>query len=632
MNAVTNPDLFRIFQESLLTSIVVVLLVWFLANPFIRCVIFYVMVRAAVRKYSKNGDRSQEFENNAAYRNGFWNIANDTRECWWATIEFVVFMRKTKLESIFTRIFIDDNAAREYTSHVPAGELIGGQPGTDVVARLATAYNDVVTFGPTMGIVERTLVFTMAFYQRLDAVALVLASKGLIVQLLGGNLVAQVAAANRAAAGTRGTTEGAFAGATTEAEVPATTAIPAQVVSSKYAPLDMSFFEKETYLLGSLLSFVLASLGGLYLSRLDVENQVRKTPPLQVSPSTNHRKTDVVPGIASVQSPEMEMSKTKVLFDVDTGVDDALALMLAFNSPELEIVGISTVSGNISAEQARLNTNFLARQFGQSGKWTIAAGEHESLGGRQPQPIPNIHGIDGLGGIRSASGDKDVRGETTLPGKSKGVQLILDQARALRGKLRIIATGPLTNIARALQSDRETMEQVDGLYIMGGALDVKGNISPSAEFNAFCDPAAYDLVLKSEIPVTLFPLDVTESVKILHADLNENRHLSPARLALLRDITRVYAGFHFQTRQFDGCYMHDVHPVAGMIRPSLFEFKHGRVVVETSRTAELGKLSWSSTAGVRSIAVAKKVDADAFLDLFWSRMRFSEPLCEYYQK
>lgn len=634
----TTPDVVQLFSAHPGTMLFVLFVLWYVANPLIGTTIFYVLVRAAVRKFSKSGKRRREvgvFD----WLVGVGGIAWEMLESAWASACFIVFLSDARLHALFARVFSDE-ATRD--AYVAAREMLERKKGTpfvspedDVVGDLSEMYRDVVTFGPTMGIIERTLVFVLAIYGQYEAIAVTFAFKGLIAQLIGGNggfpsiLPALPLRFTATARNVRQPPEDA--GTTRfELDVAAPQDANRQLVQANHGPLDMFFFEKESYLLGSLLSFLIGTLGGMYAATLDVPS--RRPEPAKVEKVSGASPDAAASEPASPRRVTMsQRNRVKVLLDMDTGVDDALAVMLALHSPELDVVGISTVSGNVTAEQARLNTEYLLEQFDVDVDWKVRGGESHALSGRRPQSVPEIHGKDGLGGIRSPSGDDESRLQSTEhAGISPGVQLIVNQARANRGRLRIVATGPLTNIARAIRHDREAMEQIEGLFVMGGALDRKGNITPHAEFNVHCDPEAFDVVLKSHVPVTLFPLNVTESVRLDYPALDESLRLPAAELRLLRDLTRIYSGFHLQTEKFDGCYMHDVHPIASLLEPGLFEFRREGVVVETEDPERRGRLAWTRlTSGAKSTRVAVRVDAGRFLDFYWKRLRRDEPKCVY---
>lgn len=200
-----------------------------------------------------------------------------------------------------------------------------------------------------------------------------------------------------------------------------------------------------------------------------------------------------------------------VYYDCDTGIDDALGLGYLMFSPEVSLVGVGTVSGNIDAEQAAENT---LRLMGLAGRRDIpvAIGERhfltrEYLGG----PV-HIHGHDGLGNVTLPKVD-------LKPGDETAAEMLVRQSHEHAGALEIISVGPLTNLARALELDATLPSRVKRVTSMGGAVLVPGNASPVAEANIWNDPEAAAIVFRADWPVTLVPLDVT-----LENILEESHH------------------------------------------------------------------------------------------------------------
>lgn len=196
------------------------------------------------------------------------------------------------------------------------------------------------------------------------------------------------------------------------------------------------------------------------------------------------------------------MAATPVLVDCDTGVDDALALLYLLDRPSVEVVGVTTVFGNTQVEQCTANTVRVLDLAGRpdipvgSGAATARAGE--------PDAVPShIHGDDGLGDTGMlAAPSRRIEPHTAVP-------LIDELTDAHRGRIRLLATGALTNLAEALDAIPDLVERVADIVIMGGAADAPGNRTPAAESNIIADPEAAQRVLTAGWPITLVPLDVT---------------------------------------------------------------------------------------------------------------------------
>src|SRR4029450_3441608 len=207
-----------------------------------------------------------------------------------------------------------------------------------------------------------------------------------------------------------------------------------------------------------------------------------------------------------------------VVIDTDPGIDDALALMLAFRSPELRVELITTVAGNVSVPMATANARRVLALLALS-VWPAGA---QGLGRPLPRPLYTataFHNHDGRGGVthlRHPDGSPCYPVPAQPTAHRQAVQRLLQVVQRYGRDLTLIALGPLTNIARAVQLAPGLMQQLGRLVIMGGAIGVPGNVSPVAEFNIFVDPHAADVVLRAGLPLTLVPLDVTRQVRLTH--------------------------------------------------------------------------------------------------------------------
>ncbi len=319
-----------------------------------------------------------------------------------------------------------------------------------------------------------------------------------------------------------------------------------------------------------------------------------------------------------------------LLMDVDTGVDDALAILLALHHPGLDLVGITTVSGNCHGEQAALNTSCLFRQFSPVPSFPLRVGALEALDGRVPVAADHVHGVDGLGGVSERFWRGRESEQAPVLENRDGVGFILDMARKYEDRLTIVATGPLTNLALAAREDSVLLRKVGRVFVMGGAVECGGNVTEFAEFNVHCDPEAYGVVFDAGIPLTLFPLDVTQKVVLARSDLERSSGPDAARLNLIRDMTDPYMRFHAGENHIDGCYVHDALPVASLIEPSLFGVRRGKVIVDASRTTARGSMRWSGTGEEGyEVDVALEVNAARFLELFWRELGRTELECRY---
>jgi purine nucleosidase len=193
-----------------------------------------------------------------------------------------------------------------------------------------------------------------------------------------------------------------------------------------------------------------------------------------------------------------------VLIDTDPGIDDALALLLAFRSPEWRVEAVTTVAGNVPVDLATANARRLVGLAAASP--VVAVGAPRPLAGPLVTAM-HVHGDDGLGGLARDLAESPV---PVHPGDA--ADLLIACARRWAGELVVVALGPLTNLALALERDRAAIAGVRAVVAMGGSVGVGGNVTAAAEFNVFVDPEAAARVLTAGLPLTLVPLDVTSQV------------------------------------------------------------------------------------------------------------------------
>jgi len=303
----------------------------------------------------------------------------------------------------------------------------------------------------------------------------------------------------------------------------------------------------------------------------------------------------------------------QVVLDVDTGVDDALALILALRSPELAVKAITTVAGNAPVEACTRNTLLVLDLLQAPTTLPVAQGAAQPLLGTPPTAA-EVHGADGLGNV-SALYPHSAR----LLAPVDAAELLLRQIRASAGALTLIATGPMTNLALAQMRDPQTFSQLKEIVQMGGAVAVPGNVSPVAEFNFYVDPEAAAQVVSSGVPLRLLPLDVTEQLVLLRDELRKlAQERDSAVFQFVRECTVLYFDFHQRTRNINGGYLHDPAAVVAVIRPQWFTWRRARLRVET-HAGERGRLraQWDPDGRAQ---VAMGVEAERVLGLVYERL------------
>ena len=305
----------------------------------------------------------------------------------------------------------------------------------------------------------------------------------------------------------------------------------------------------------------------------------------------------------------------KVIIDCDVGVDDALALILAFHSPELEVRAVTGVNGNVPLETVFTNIQKVLSLIRPKHKPLIAKGADQPLKGRALY-AHSVHGKSGLGeakiDLRKGNEWREV-----FPGSAS--ELITKTAHEFPQQLTLIAIGPLTNLAIGLQKDIEGMKKLKEIVIMGGAVRTKGNVTPHAEFNIYVDPLAAKIVFGSGLPITLVSLDVTHQV-CLTPSLIEKR-IRPTNNPFSK-FTIDAIGYDLDTHRFrrgtDLIYLHDPLASGVVINANLVKKERLSLDVETQEGDRFGQTL--EAEGTPNIEVCLEVDSKGFLDLFLSRL------------
>ena len=325
------------------------------------------------------------------------------------------------------------------------------------------------------------------------------------------------------------------------------------------------------------------------------------------------------------------MIPVPLILDVDTGIDDALALLYAVASPEVDLVAATCVMGNIELDDVVRNTLAVLELAGR-GDVEVARGAALPLTGNYA-PAPSVHGERGLGRADPPKAARPVS-------ERDASRSIVDRVRERPGEIVLVATGPLTNIATALAEEPDLPRLLRAFAIMGGAFDHIGNVTPSAEANIWWDPEAASAVFSafSGVPEDKLPicvgLDVTEQVRMTYADVEAVTGSAPDSPVgrLIREAVPFYIEFYERWGDLKGAAMHDPLALAIAIDPSLATLRTTRVEVETGGTWTRGATvtdlrgirrspwpgGWISDDNAR---VAVDVDASAFMDRFTERLR-----------
>ena len=294
-----------------------------------------------------------------------------------------------------------------------------------------------------------------------------------------------------------------------------------------------------------------------------------------------------------------------VLLDCDPGHDDAIALLLALGSPELELLGVTTVAGNQTLEKTTANALRVLEHVGREDV-SVAAGADRPLV-RAPFVAAYVHGETGLDG-------PDLPPARGRPADQHAVDFL---AERIGPGVVLVPTGPLTNVALLLA--RYPEKRPDRIVLMGGAI-AEGNVTPAAEFNIWCDPEAAARVFTSGIDMTMVGLDVTH--KALFTERHAER-LTGRAGTMVRELLAFYGRFHDEVYGFDGSPIHDALAMAQVFRPDLVRTKHCGVKIDTESELSRGRTLvdlWGRAHWERNCHVGVDVDGEGFCELLIERI------------
>jgi inosine-uridine nucleoside N-ribohydrolase len=309
----------------------------------------------------------------------------------------------------------------------------------------------------------------------------------------------------------------------------------------------------------------------------------------------------------------------RIIIDTDTGVDDALAIILALRSPKLRVEAITTVAGNVEVEKCTRNCLLLLDLLQPKRFPVVAQGAKKPLE-RRLVTAPEVHGDDGLGDI--ALRYPTPEGRTA---NKNATEVILKLLQKYPRQITIVAIGPLTNIAHALNRDFKTMKKTQEIIIMGGAFDVAGNTGVVAEFNMYVDPEAAERVLRSGIPITLIPLDATQQVVLRRPDVVRLAHRGSNEIGrFIEGMTKKYMQYHRRTEGFSGGYLHDPLAVGVAISKRFARCRDVHIEVEThgrlTRGMTVAELRPRHDQRQPNARVAFEVKHNEFVRFFKSRV------------
>ncbi len=309
---------------------------------------------------------------------------------------------------------------------------------------------------------------------------------------------------------------------------------------------------------------------------------------------------------SNVGEPGGSPTPLRILLDCDPGHDDAIALLLALASPEVELLGVTTVAGNQTLEKTTANALRVLELAGR-GEVPVAAGAAQPLV-RKPFVADYVHGETGLDG-------PDLPPPQGRPVDQHAVDFLAERVDGAT----LVATGPLTNVALLLAARPDA--RPERLVLMGGAI-AEGNVTPAAEFNVWADPEAAARAFASGLDVTMVGLDVTHRALLTPAHADRLRSTGRVGRAVA-ELLDFYGVFHREVYGFDGSPVHDAVAVAQVIRPELLDLERLNVEIDCESSLCRGRTVvdvWRRTGREPNAHVAVGIDSEAFLEVLLDRL------------
>jgi inosine-uridine nucleoside N-ribohydrolase len=302
---------------------------------------------------------------------------------------------------------------------------------------------------------------------------------------------------------------------------------------------------------------------------------------------------------------------TKVILDTDPGHDDAIALLLALASPEVELLGVTTVAGNQTLEKTTANA-LKVLEYVERTDVPVYAGAPRPIV-REQWAAEFVHGETGLDG-------PDLPDPRTEVAPGHAVDFLAEQLQQHDGIV-LIPVGPLTNIGLLLAKHTGIEKRVGRIVLMGGSI-AEGNVTPAAEFNIWADPEAAYRVFTSGVDVTMIGLDVTHKA-LLYPDVVENLRASGPVGTLVGELYDFYHGHHVRMYGWEGSPVHDAVAVAHVIRDDLVRTEHLHVRVDIGPEPSRGRTYvdvWKRTGNEPNAHVAIDIDGPAFIEFLAGRL------------
>ena len=307
----------------------------------------------------------------------------------------------------------------------------------------------------------------------------------------------------------------------------------------------------------------------------------------------------------------------KILIDCDPGHDDMMAILLALSAEKtrkLELLGITTVAGNQTGEKTWLNARRTLTLVGRTDVPVARGADRPLL--RELIVAPEIHGVSGLDGA-------DLPEPATQGLATHAVDFLLETLRGAPGRVTLVPTGPLTNLALALLKDPGIVSRIERIVLMGGAV-FDSNVTPAAEFNIYVDPEAAKIVFACGAPLTMIGLDVTNKALLTFGEIAEMGRWNGRISRVVAPLLEFFARANREFFGFEGAPLHDALAVAHLLRPEIVRTKFLNVEIETAGELTRGR-TVADLYGVSGRApnaeVALEVDREAFREMIFAAVR-----------
>ncbi len=305
----------------------------------------------------------------------------------------------------------------------------------------------------------------------------------------------------------------------------------------------------------------------------------------------------------------------KIIIDTDPGQDDAVAILLALASPELEVLGITCVAGNVPLALTQRNARIVCELAGRTDIAVFAGASRPMVRGLVT--AEHVHGKTGLNG-------PELWAPTMALRKEHAVDFIVKTLRLNRdGAVTLCVLGPLTNIALALIKAPDIAEHIHEIVLMGGGSFEGGNVTPAAEFNIYVDPHAAKVVFQSGIPLVVMPLDLTHKALTTPARVARFKALGNKAGIFTAEMLDFFERFDMEKYGSEGAPLHDPNVIAYLLKPEIYKGREVNIEIETESALTMGMtvVDWWRVSGRTANALfMRDIDDAAFFELLFERI------------